>query len=369
LRKAFVAIVIAVAIGVIVLVYTYIKNVNEVAVESNLTLPDLFSKVEKSVVEITSKGANNLAAPESETRLGSGFIYDNNRHIITNTHVPAGNEDLAVTFLDGTRYPAKLVGSDAFTDLAVLYIENVPKDKLVPLPLGNSTALRVGEEVAAIGNPFGLSGSMTQGIISGLGRRLPANPTLSGQYSISDVIQTDAPINPGNSGGPLLNMMGEVIGITSAIESQTGEFAGIGFAIPSNTISRVVPILIAKGSIEHAWLGITGTDMTPEIAQATGLKEPKGFLVVHAIAGSPAAMAGILGGHKQVDIEGRSIILGGDVIIGIDNKTVRNVDDILVYLDTYKEAGNNLTLKILRNGEIQDVHVTLGTRPNLQASP
>ena len=226
---------------------------------NGLDISELFTKVEGSVVQVTDPNTPGLLGP----RLGSGFVYDSEGHIITNNHVVAGgNGDLDITFLDGNVYNAKLVGADPYADLAVLKVEGVPKDKLVPLPLGNSSSLKIGQPVAAVGNPFGLSGSLTEGIVSGLGRSLPSsepqdptNPQLdmpllpeSPTFSIPDIIQTDAAINPGNSGGPLLNTRGEVIGINSAIFSTTGAYSGVGFAISSNMIKKVVPSLITTGS-------------------------------------------------------------------------------------------------------------------------
>jgi S1-C subfamily serine protease len=208
---------------------------------------------------------------------------------------------------------------------------------------------------------------MTEGIISGVSRSIPSQE--AGGFQIPDVIQTDAPINPGNSGGPLLNTRGEVIGINSAIFSATGQFAGVGFAIPSNTISKVVPSLVTAGSFQHPWLGVSGTDMTPGIADALGLKEPRGFLVVDVVAGSPAEKAGIRGGDRQVTMDGRPIKLGGDVIVSIDGKVVRKLDDILAYLQSQKSVGDSLKLTVLRNGQEQDINVVLGARPNLQESP
>jgi S1-C subfamily serine protease len=333
------------------------------ASDSELSLPDLFEKVEKSVVQITDSSETNAL----DSRLGSGFVYDNNGHIITNNHVVNGGGRLDVTFLDGTVYRASLLGSDPFTDLAVLYVQDVPADKLVPLPLADSAKIRVGEQVAAIGNPFGLSGSMSAGIVSGLGRLIPSQE--AGSFSIPDVIQTDAPINPGNSGGPLLNMRGEVIGINSAIFSTTGQFAGVGFAIPANTMAKVVPSLITSGSFTHPWLGVSGTDMTPGIAQALGLDEPRGFLVVDVVAGSPADKAGIQGGDQETTVDGRPIQLGGDVIVSMDGKQVRKIDDILVYLQREKNAGDELKLTVLRDGNLQEITATLAARPSLQESP
>lgn len=333
------------------------------ASNSEMSLPDLFTKVETSVVQITDSSETSAM----ESRLGSGFVYDTNGHIITNYHVVNGGGRLDVTFLDGTVYRASLLGSDPFTDLAVLYVEGVPAEKLVPLPLADSSKIRVGEQVAAIGNPFGLSGSMSAGIVSGLGRLIPSQEI--GSFSIPDVIQTDAPINPGNSGGPLLNLRGEVIGINSAIFSTTGQFAGVGFAIPSNTMTKVVPALITSGSFTHPWLGISGTDMTPGLAEAIGLDEPRGFLVVAVVAGSPADSAGIREGDRPTTVDGRPIELGGDVIVSIDDRQVRKIDDILVYLQREKTVGDEIKLTVLRDGQLQDITATLAARPNLQESP
>ncbi|MFL6343150.1 MAG: S1C family serine protease [Nitrososphaeraceae archaeon] len=206
----------------------------------DLSLTQLFTGVEKSVVQITSTSSSKssyLNRFASNYRLGSGFVYDSNSHIITNSHVVADSKNIEVTFMDGNIYRARLMGSDPFTDIAVLYVQDLLKNTLLPLPLGDSASVDVGEQIAAIGNPFGLSGSMTAGIISGLDRVLPSSPKLAYQYSIPSIIQIDAPINPRNSGGPLLDMAGEVIGINSAIFSSTGDFSAIGFAVPSNTIS------------------------------------------------------------------------------------------------------------------------------------
>lgn len=210
---------------------------------------------------------------------------------------------------------------------------------------------------------------MTAGIISGLGRIIPSNPSSGSQYSIPNIIQIDAPINPGNSGGPLLNMKGEVIGVNSAIFSTTGEFSGIGLAIPSNALSKVVPSLITKRSFNHPWLGLSGTNITPEIADVIGLKEPRGFLVVDIISGSPAEKAGIHGGKQLNSINGRQMSLGGDVIEEIDNKTIRKIDDILVYLETEKAIGDNVKISVFREGQIRKINLILVARPSSQESP
>ena len=329
-----------------------------------LTLPDLFQNVENSVVQITDSNERDIF----ESRLGSGFVYDDIGHIITNHHVVSGGGNrLDVTFPDGSVYRASLIGSDPSADIAVLYVQGVPKEKLLSLPLADSSGVQVGERVAAIGNPFGLSGSLSTGIVSGVGRQIPAQEGEG--FTIPDIIQTDAPINPGNSGGPLLNMRGEVIGINSAIYSTTGQFAGVGFAIPSNTISQIVPSLITTGSYQHPWLGVAGSDMTPSIADRLGLDEPRGFLVMDVVAGSPAEKAGIKRGNEDVVIDGIPIKLGGDVIIGIDNNTVRRIDDILAYVETEKAIGHDLKLTILRDGQTVEVTATLAPRPSQQQSP
>jgi S1-C subfamily serine protease len=346
---------------------------------SELSLPDLFSKVEKSVVQVASKEDAGISLG---SRLGSGFVYDRNGHIVTNYHVIAGGTSegkVQITFLDGSTYNARLIGGDPFSDLAVLKLEeeNIPSHKLVPLPIGDSTTLRVGERVVAIGNPFGLSGSMTEGIVSGLGRMLPSaeqeeesemipsNPTPSAGFLIPDIIQTDAPINPGNSGGPLLNIRGEVIGINTAIFSTS---AGIGFAIPSNTIKKVVPSLITKGDYQHPYLGIVGVDITPEIAEALGLTEARGFLVTDVSSGSPAQKAGIQRGGSLANVNGGEIAMGGDVILKVDEHTVRKLDDVLTYLEREKKVGEAVQLTILRNGGTENINLTLGPRPTAQES-
>jgi S1-C subfamily serine protease len=334
------------------------------ASDTELTLPDLFQNVEKSVVQITDSNEIDLF----ESRLGSGFVYDDNGHIITNHHVVSGGGNrLDVTFQDGSVYRASLIGSDPSADIAVLYVKEVSREKLLPLSLADSSKVRVGEHVAAIGNPFGLSGSMSTGIVSGVGRQIPAQEDDS--FTIPDIIQTDAPINPGNSGGPLLNMRGEVIGINSAIFSTTGQFAGVGFAIPSNTIAQVVPSLITTGSYQHPWLGVAGMDMAPGIASRLGLDQPRGFLVMDVVAGSPAEKAGIQRGEEDAVIDGISVKLGGDVILAIDNNTVRKIDDILAYVETEKSVGDELKLTILRDGQTMELTATLLPRPSQQESP
>ena len=341
----------------------------------SLTLTDLFEGTQQSVVQVS--GISSEDNPFLGASLGSGFIYDNSGHVITNFHVIAGSnpDDISITFIDGTVYRARVVGTDQYSDLAVLHVEDdVPADNIIPLPLGNSSALRVGQEVVAIGNPFGLSGSMTEGIVSGLNRLIPVyqdpfSDVAAPAFSIPDVIQTDAAINPGNSGGPLLNMQGEVVGTNSAIFSTTGGFAGVGFAVPSNTIAKIAPILIERGTFQHPWLGVSGIDMTPEIAEAIGLGEPRGFLVIEAAPGGPADAAGVQGGNTPVQLAGREIVLGGDVILAIDDRDVRKIDDVLGYLQQATQVGETVTLTVWRDGQIMNIGMTLGARPSLQVSP
>jgi S1-C subfamily serine protease len=334
------------------------------ASDRELTLPDLFERTERSVVQVSATND-----PTELGRLGTGFVFDDNGHIVTNNHVVSGVRDLAVTFYDGTVYRATLLGMDSFTDLAVLYVGDVHEEKLAPLPLADSTRIRVGEQVAAIGNPFGLSSSMTSGIVSGVGRTIPAQNSGPLQFFIPDIIQTDAPINPGNSGGPLLNTRGQVVGINTAIRSSTGEFAGIGFAVPSNTIAKIVPTLIETGSFQHPWVGISGRDMTPGLANALDLDEPRGVLVVEVVPGGPAGKAGLRGGDNPTRIEGQTVPLGGDIVLELDGNPIRKLDDILVYLQREKTVGDTMVMTILRDGSVTHIELLLEARPGAQDSP
>ena len=356
--------------------------------ESNLnytnSLPELFEKVEKSVVQITEPGSLQSVEP-NPSRLGSGFVFDKFGHIVTNFHVVDGskNNKAYITFLDGVSYEGEIIGTDPYADLAVIKLTDVDNNissKLIPLQLGNSSTIRIGEKVVAVGNPFGLSGSLSEGIISGLGRLMPAGEQnqpperelrdnmgqdQSPSFSIPDIIQTDAAINPGNSGGPLLDMNGRVIGINTAIFSNTGAYSGIGFAIPSNFLIKIVPELIKDGNYEHPYIGINGFDITPEIADLINLSEAVGFLVVNVTEGSPASKSGIVGGNETVQINGIPLEIGGDIITHIDDKSVRKVDDILSYLENYKKIGENVNLTILRGPDLQEkvISMTLTPRP------
>jgi len=326
--------------------------------KSNLTLVELFEKSEESVVKIK---VERIGSGTDTGGLGSGFVYDNLGHIITNAHVVDGASKTTVTFLDGSQYSAEIIGEDRFTDIAVIKVSEKPR-LLHPLQIGDSSQLHVGEQVAAIGNPFGLSGSMTSGIVSQMGRLLPSQDS---GFSIPDVIQTDAAINPGNSGGPLLNMKGQVIGINTAILSGTGEFAGVGFAIPSNTVSKIVPVLIEDGKYHHPWIGITGQDIDPDLAQALQLKQAKGFLIITVVDGSPADKAGLKGVSETYVVDGKEYPVDGDIIISVDDKEVRKISDILIHLQREKSVGDEMVLGVLRDGEFLHITLELVERPDL----
>ena len=327
--------------------------------KSNLSLVQLFEKSEAGVVKISVQ--RGLDGPRDTPGMGSGFVYDNLGHIITNAHVVESASKATVTFLDGTQYDAEVVGKDKFTDIAVIKVSEKPR-LLHPLQMGDSSKLHVGEPVAAIGNPFGLSGSMTSGIVSQIGRLLP---TQDSGVSIPDVIQTDAAINPGNSGGPLLNMKGEVIGINTAIQSISGEFSGIGFAVPSNTALKIVPSLIEDGEYRHPWIGISGRDIDPDLARVLELKDAKGFLVITVVDGSPADKAGLKGMSGTQIIDGKEYPADGDIIISVDDKEVRKISDILVHLQREKSVGDEMSLGILRDGEFMHISLELVERPDL----
>ncbi|MDC0171704.1 trypsin-like peptidase domain-containing protein [Candidatus Nitrosopelagicus sp.] len=316
------------------------------------SLIDIFEKSEESIVQVS------VLRGESEGGMGSGFVYSDEGYVITNQHVVQDAKKVMITFLDGEAYIGNVVGSDRDLDIAVVKVEPT-NTYLQPIKIGDSSELKVGEKIAAIGNPFGLSGSMTAGIVSQMGRLLPQETG----YSIPDVIQTDAAINPGNSGGPLINMKGEVVGINTAIQSATGEFSGIGFAVPSNTVKKVVPVLIESGEFKHPWMGISGTDVDPELAEVRELKSSKGFLVVSVIEGSPAETAGLLGVTETEERDGREFALDGDIILSIDGETVRKISDILVHLQREKSVGDEMILSVNRNGQMLELTMILEERP------
>ena len=308
------------------------------------------------------------AQPEQQyqSALGSGFVWDQEGHIVTNNHVVSGADKIEVTFSDGTILPATLVGADPDSDLAVLKVD-APADQLHPVQMADSSAVKVGELAIAIGNPFGLEGTMTTGIISAVGRSLPADETSAQSYTIPDIIQTDAPINPGNSGGVLIDAQGQVLGVTSAIESPVRASAGVGFAIPSAIVKNVVPALIKDGKYIHTWLGISGTTLVPDLAKAMNLGAgQRGALVEEVMPNSPAEKAGLRGSDQQVTIDGQTATVGGDVITAIDGQPILQMDDLIAYLAGSTKVDQNVTLSLLRDGKQETLEVTLAARPSTE---
>jgi serine protease Do len=347
------------------------------------TFEQIYTNVDPSVVniQVIQSGSasssfqqlqpnNPFATPPSQGGgevLGSGFVWDSQGHIVTNNHVVAGAQSITVTFSDGTTVNAKVVGTDPNSDLAVLQV-NAPASELHPVQMGDSNQVKVGEIAIAIGNPYGLSGTMTEGIVSALSRSLPvgldnqqqAGPT----YTIPDIIQTDAAINPGNSGGVLVDVQGQVIGVTAAIQSTVDANSGIGFVIPSSIVEKVVPALIQTGHYDHPWIGISGTTLTYDLAQAMNLNpDQQGVLVADVSPNSPAQKAGLQGGTQQTTVNGQPVVLGGDVITAIDGQAVNNFEDLSSYLINNTQAGQTVTLTILRQGKQQTVQLTLGVLP------
>jgi S1-C subfamily serine protease len=368
------AIIVAVLLGMFIVqmpAMTLVGSASAVAAASPPSPPPtphsplntIFKQVENSVVQITSKvptpsNPQNPQTPNA-TALGSGFVYDKLGRIITNNHVVGDAKIVDVTFVDGNRYTAKVIGNDIYSDIAVLQIiENVSQPPS-PLVIGNSSKLMAGDPVIAIGNPFGLSDTMTTGIVSQIGRLLPASGV---GFSIPDVIQTDAPINPGNSGGPLLNMQGQVIGINTAISSDTGTFSGIAFAIPSTTITRIVPSLIEKGNYTHPYIGLTGATLTSDLAGTiNGLPANfKGIVVDSLVKDGPADKAGIHGSNTDQYSKKH----GGDIITAVDGHAVTKIDDLISYIDEHVPVGNSITLKVYRNGQSLDLKTILTARPS-----
>ncbi len=326
-------------------------------------LINLYERVNPGVVNIdVAAGIGEEASPFGS---GSGFLIDTEGHIVTNNHVIEQADTIWVTFSDGSLRSAEVLGSDPDSDLAVLLVQDLPPGA-VPLELGDSDTLRVGQMVVAIGNPFGLEGTMTLGIVSGLGRLLPARITASGGYFRNpQIIQTDAPINPGNSGGPLLDLQGRVVGVNTAIRSTAGVNSGVGFAVPVNTVKRIVPHLIEEGRYRYPYLGITadGRFDLAQLALFLNLPTTRGVLVSEVEPGGPAARAGILGGDREVTVMGATVRVGGDIIVAIDDYAVKDFSDLISYLVLKTEVGQVVTLTVLRDGETLPIQVRLGERP------
>ena len=342
-------------------------------------LADLYEAVAPSVVNIQVASRSDFTLPgfdipDDESPLqesqGSGFIYDDQGHIITNNHVVEGAETVLVVFNNGFWAAAEVVASDPQADLAVIRVEPPANFEWRPLPLAAAEALRVGHSVIAIGNPFGLDGTMTTGVVSALGRGVPVGDGAVSRYTLPDVIQTDAAINPGNSGGPLLNLNGEVVGINFAIRSQVRANAGVGFAIPVSIIGRIVPALIEDGRYPYAYLGMQGSSISAPLAALLGLAPNElGVYVAEVIPGSPSADAGLQGGSEVVtDENGIEFERGGDIVTAIDGQRVQRFEDLVSYLVTQAAPGQTITLTIVRNDETLQVPVVLGERPATTAS-
>jgi len=318
---------------------------------------NVYQKVSPSVVHITSRVImmDFFFGPMPEEGTGSGFILDDEGHIVTNNHVVEGAEKVEVTLFDGTVVPAEIVGTDPLNDLAVIRID-VDKSKLHPVELGDSTTLRVGQRAIAIGNPFGLDWTLTAGVISSLGRPLQ----VSENRYLFNIIQTDAAINPGNSGGPLLDSHGRVIGVNTAIRAGA---ENIGFAVPVETVKRVIPELIAHGRYRHPWMGILGYTITPEFARRLELPTESGVLIARIYRGSPADRAGLRGATREVIIGNMRVLVGGDIIVAVDGHQIKDNKALTQYLETQTKVGQKITLTIMRDGREKQVELELGERP------
>ncbi len=303
----------------------------------------------------------NQPVPQEGT--GSGFVYDGQGHIVTNFHVVENAQSISITLSSGKLYKAAVVGSDPSNDLAVLLAG--PSSLPAPLPLGDSSSLKVGQFVVALGNPFGLQGTLTLGVISALGRIIQSP---DGRF-IGEAIQTDTPINPGNSGGPLLDLQGRVVGINSQILSPSGASSGIGFAVSSKTIQRVVPQLISKGRYPHTYLGVRGVDLSADLTKTlrdagAQISSDKGLLVVEIVPDSPADKAGIRGaGTSVVQIGNAEVPVGGDVIVAINGTPINGFQDLTVMLETQTRVGDAVTISVVRAGRKTDLKTTLTERP------
>lgn len=345
-----------------------LQNVNNDIELQNITyfyndtaLSNLYEEVKDSIIVISGEVAyQTFFGTQYSAVEGSGFIYkfNNEMVVITNYHVVSGASNIVVTFSNGNSYPGEVIGSDAYSDLAVLKVD-APSEELNPLEISSSSGLKVGDPVIAIGSPFGLGGTMTNGIISQLGRTI--QDSVAGSFPIANIIQTSAPINPGNSGGPLLDYQGKVIGITTAIIENSNS---LGFAIPSNTILREIESLIKTGSYnQHSWLGISGVDMNYAIAQEIKINVTYGWLISQITNGGAADKAGLKVGNQQVRINNDWVIVGGDIIIAVDGTRIIAGDSLMSYLEEYTIPKQLITVTILRDNQLLNIPVELGTRP------
>jgi S1-C subfamily serine protease len=339
-----------------------------------LLLTNVYERVAPSVVNIGVV----IKAPEDDTHTGidggtatgSGFVLDVNGHIATNAHVVADAESVTVTFNDGYVTDAEIVGFDVFSDVAVVKV-TADASRLHPVAFADET-VKVGERAIAIGNPFGLNSSMTVGIISGLGRQLPSAELISNDitpgFNNPSIIQVDTDINPGNSGGPLLNSRGEVIGINTAIRTESGVFSGVGFAVPAQTVQHVIPKLIENGRMDYAWLGITSLAAedglgVAALAEPLSLPVNQGVLIDTIVPDSPASKAGLHGGNAPQTVRGVTVCSGGDIIVAVNGSYVKNMDELLSYMVLNTQPGDTIKMLIIRGGDTFELPLTLEPRP------
>jgi 2-alkenal reductase len=331
-------------------------------------LVELYRRINPAVVSIEVVGGHPDVGGDAPAAIplgqGSGFLFDDQGHIVTNNHVVENGNAFQVRFADGSVFTAKLVGADPGSDLAVLKVDQLPEGT-APIRLADSREIEVGQTAIAIGNPFGLQNTLTVGVVSGVGRSL-AGPSSQGggRFRIPNVIQTDAAINPGNSGGPLLNVRGEVIGVNTAIRSESGTFEGVGYAVPANAVARVIPALIANGRYQHPWMGIGMFDVSPLLSEEFQLGARQGVLVTEVQPRSPADQAGLRAGERSIDYAGRSLVIDGDIIIAINGIKVRDADDLVSYLELNTSVGDQVEMTVIRGRQELRLQMTLGSRPD-----
>jgi len=335
---------------------------NSVIVGENVSLAQIYAQVKDSIVVVRGYTVEYDVFRRAyySSVQGSGFVYeyDGRMIVITNNHVVQDTINNSVTFFNGDAYAASVIGSDPYADLAVLSTE-APETEYKPLEIVSSSTLKMGDPLIAVGGPYGLAGSMTTGIVSALGRTITEE---SSSYAIPNVIQTSAPINPGNSGGPLLNYQGQVIGITTAIVSDS---QGLGFAIPSSTILKEIGSLVTKGSYDqHSWLGASGTDMDYEIAKALNVNVTYGWLIAEVTSGGPAEKAGLHEGTRQIKVSNNNVAVGGDIVTELNGTRIRNMDDLSTFLEEHTLPNQTINVTIIRNGETMTLQLTLGARPS-----
>lgn len=348
------------------------SNMNEINKYNTTNLTSLYNSTVNSVVKVTSYDAKNYSVLKS----GSGFVYnhDGNLSIITAANIINSTYNVTVTMSDGSTFSSDIIGIDPITNIAVLSTKEANNTKLFSLPLTNSSNIQVGQQIATIGNPQGYSQLFNYGIVSGVEQSIPTfGPSrVESLTKTPNGIITNLVLGPSFSGSPVFDTHGQIIGMN--VENYTFgpvnlDNYGISFVIPSNTINKIVTSILTKGYYLHPWLGASGTDITPDIAKALNLTESKGFLVISVANNSPAKKAGILGGDNTTSLKGRPITLGGDVIIGADNKDIKNIHELLRYIESEKNVGDAMTVTVMRNGLLQSIHVKLDANPNYSVLP